>query len=138
MKLTKTTDYALRVLIHLASASQTSLTMGAMASALNIPYDNLSKLIQSMARNNLVITRPGKRGGVQLAKDPDNISLRDVVETIEGPIQLSDCLFDFSAGCALNCGCQLKFVLNDLQEQVGMLFGNVSIKKMIKKDGVTR
>jgi Rrf2 family protein len=117
MKLTKSADFALRIVIYLASPQGKGATMPLLAERLSIPYNNLSKLVQLLAKAQVLQTRQGKNGGVSLMRRPDQISLKTVIDVIDGPTRLTECLVnkDF---CSLNDMCQLKNVLGDVQRQI--------------------
>lgn len=117
MKLTKSADFALRIVIFLASTQGKGATMPLLAERLAIPYNNLSKLVQLLAKAQVLQTRQGKNGGVSLLRRPDQISLKTVIDVIDGPTRLTECLVnkDF---CSLNESCQLKSALGDVQRQI--------------------
>jgi Rrf2 family protein len=128
MKLTKSADFALRIVIHLAQNPSGS-TMPFLAETLNVPYNNLSKLIQQMARGGIIQTRQGKNGGVALIS-PENLSIKDVVQLIDGPTRLSECLknHDF---CSRVGECKLKGVLADIQHDIDHLLDSYKIAQLV-------
>lgn len=93
MQITRQTEYAVRVMLELSR-----LPKGEMLSARDIserqqvPEVFLKKTIQILARAGLVHTQRGPRGGVQLAKDPAEITLADILVAVEGPVALNLCL----------------------------------------------
>lgn len=93
MQLTRAADYAVRVMIHLATLPEgTRVQRNALAEATDVPESFMSKVLQGLVRARLVVSRRGVEGGFELAKDAEQISLLNVVEAIEGPIQLNFCL----------------------------------------------
>jgi len=93
MELTRKGDYAVRVVVELASepAGATVRTVD-LGRRTGVPRAYLTKIIQALAREGLVRTQRGTRGGVALVPRPQAISLRRVVEALEGPIRLNRCL----------------------------------------------
>ena len=89
MKLTKSADYALRILIYLAGKEQ-QITNTALSKALEVPYHNLTKIIQHLARSEVIRSKKGKNGGITLNKRPEDISVRQVISIIDGPLNLSE------------------------------------------------
>jgi len=93
VQITRQTEYAVRVMLELSR-----LPKGEMLSARDIserqqvPEVFLKKTIQILARAGLVHTQRGPRGGVQLAKDPAEITLADILVAVEGPVALNLCL----------------------------------------------
>ncbi len=93
MQLTRAADYAVRVMIHLASLPPgTRLPLNTLAAAVNVPESFLSKVLQSLTRAGLVASRRGTDGGFTLATGTNGTSMLDVIQAIDGPIQLNVCL----------------------------------------------
>ena len=129
MKLTKSTDYALRLLIYLAEQSHL-VTMKALSVQLHIPYDNLTKIVQKLAKYQFVYTEQGKYGGVMMNKCASMISLQDIIALIDGPTQLSECQQN-PQSCGLSCTCQLKHVFGNLEYKINQLFNQITIKDVM-------
>ena len=103
MQLTRAADYAVRVMIHLASQLDASVvSKSLLAKAAEAPESFLSKILQSLARAGLVQARRGVDGGFSLLPRGAQASLLDVVEAVDGPIALNVCLASYchrAAGC---------------------------------------
>src|ERR1700687_1882745 len=99
MQLTRAADYAVRVMIHLASQPEgTVISKTILAKASEAPESFLSKILQSLARAGLIRARRGIVGGFTLLERGAEASLLDVVESIDGPIALNICL-----GAGVSC-----------------------------------
>lgn len=93
MRLTREGDYAVRVLVDLAGRPVGEVVRtDDLTRTTGVPRAYLAKIIQLLSRASLVQTRQGPRGGVFLLKDPSTITLRHMVEAVEGPIHLNRCL----------------------------------------------
>ncbi len=93
MQLTREGDYAVRVLVALAGRPGGDLVRTKdLTLATGVPRAYLAKIVQALARVGLVRTRQGPGGGVMLGRDPAGITLRQMVEAVEGPIHLNRCL----------------------------------------------
>ena len=93
MQLTRAADYAVRVMIHLASQPEGSVvSKNLLAKASEAPESFLSKILQAMARAGLIQARRGVEGGFMLLGRGMQASLLDVVESIDGPVALNVCL----------------------------------------------
>lgn len=93
MELTRRGDYAVRVVVELASApADTVLRTADLSRRTGVPRPYLTKIVQALAEQGLVRTRRGAQGGVTLLPPPGAISLRRVIEAVEGPIRLNRCL----------------------------------------------
>lgn len=91
LRLSQTTGYAIKSLGFL-SESGGSVQTADIARNTAIPGAYLPKIIQALARGGLVVARRGIGGGVTLARPPREISLLQVVEAVEGPEWIGDCL----------------------------------------------
>ena len=93
MQLTRAADYAVRVMIHLASQPEgTVVSKSVLADASGAPESFLSKILQAMARAGLIQARRGVEGGFFLQERGAQASLLDVVESIDGPVAVNVCL----------------------------------------------
>jgi Rrf2 family protein len=93
MQLTRAADYAVRVMIYLASQPEGAVVSKSnLAKAAEAPESFLSKILQSLARAGLIQARRGTVGGFSLLSRGAGASLLDVVEAIDGPIALNICL----------------------------------------------
>jgi len=88
---TRRTDYGIRALIFLANADVLPAKAGAIARAMDIPPGFLPQILQELQRARLVTSRPGPTGGYALSRGADDITIRQVVEALEGPLDTSEC-----------------------------------------------
>jgi len=95
-----------------------------------IPYNNLAKIVQTLAKGQIVQTRQGKNGGVALLRRSDQISLKTVIDLIDGPTRLSECLVNKDS-CSLNMFCQLKSALGDVQRQIDSILDKKKISSFV-------
>jgi len=93
MQLTRAADYAVRVMVHLAApAAEPRLSLPALAKATGAPQSFLSKVLQELARSGLIASQRGHRGGFAIAQRGRQASIRQVIEAVDGPVQLNLCL----------------------------------------------
>lgn len=89
--ISQTAQYALRAIVCLASKAETPTTTERLAALTKVPVNYLSKVMQTLARGNLVTSRPGKSGGYLLKQPPEAISLLMVIEAIDPLLQPEPC-----------------------------------------------
>ena len=93
MRLTREGDYAVRVVVDLAGRPPGAMVRTEeLTRTTQVSKAYLAKIIQLLSRAGLVQTQQGPRGGVRLGRDPAAITLREMVEAVEGPIFLNRCL----------------------------------------------
>jgi Rrf2 family protein len=108
MQITRQADYALRAMLYLTrlgdgKKAATSL----IADEKRIPPSFLAKIISQLSIAGLIHTYRGAHGGVSLARAPEEITVLEVVEAIDGPIALNDCTHD-PADCPFGEDCPLR------------------------------
>ena len=129
MRLTKSVDFSMRILIFLAK-SQAPVTMPELSSRLHISYNHLSKLIQRLRKEGLIKTIQGKSGGIFLLKNPSEIDLKMVVDLMDGPTMLSQCLGDVSA-CHLDAECKFKMALLNVQTKINDEMKKIKLEELL-------
>ena len=93
MQLTRGADYAVRVMIYLATLPEEQRALlPDLALATEAPESFLSKVLQSLAHAKLIVSRRGKAGGFAILPHGREASMRQVIEAIDGPICLNVCL----------------------------------------------
>jgi Rrf2 family protein len=118
MQITRQADYAVRAVLHLARVGGAErFATSAIAREQNIPPSFLAKIISQLSIAGLLHTSRGARGGVSLARDPKDITLLEVVEAIDGPIQLNECLGE-DGSCMFENNCPIKPVWCDVQNEL--------------------
>jgi len=98
MQLTRAADYAVRVMIHMAGLPLgTTVRLRTLATAVVVPENFLAKVLQTLSRAGMVLSRRGPDGGFELVPSSMQATILDVVDAVEGPVQLNSCLGE--SGC---------------------------------------
>ncbi|MBK7317295.1 Rrf2 family transcriptional regulator [Candidatus Villigracilis affinis] len=136
MQITRQADYAVRAVLHLARTGDQRTATSMIAEEQHIPPSFLAKIISQLSIAGLLHTSRGARGGVTLAREAKDITLLEVIEAIDGPIQLNECVGD-NGICSFDDSCPLRPVWCDAQEElVGRLKGT-NFADMIAKNTAT-
>jgi Rrf2 family protein len=118
MQITRQADYAVRAVLHLAQIKNGDrAATSIVAKEQHIPPSFLAKIISQLSIAGLLHTSRGARGGVTLARDPKDITLLEVIEAIDGPIQLNECVGD-SGACTFDSDCPIKTVWCEAQDEL--------------------
>jgi Rrf2 family protein len=136
MQVSRKIDYALRAVIHLANeeSSKRACSVAAIASRERIPRQFLEKIVQELIHKGLVQSRRGPRGGYVLARPADQVTFRDVIEAVEGPITLNVCVGEH-ADCFLLGTCGMQRVWQEGQRRVLELFDRTTIADVSRPGG---
>ncbi len=118
MKISRGTDYGIQGILYLARqpSSKVSLLRD-VAQAQNVPETYLAKIFQDLAKAGLVRSHRGAKGGFSLARPSSQITLRQIIEALQGPISLNRCL-DIREGCPNSETCPVSEVLRKAQQQL--------------------
>ena len=118
MQITRQADYAIRAVRYLAKQGPNHRSAtSTVAQEMKIPPSFLAKIISQLSIAGLLHTSRGARGGVSLARDAKEISLLDVVEAIDGPILLNECVGD-PADCEFSDDCLVHPIWVEAQESM--------------------
>ena len=118
MQITRQADYAVRAVLYLAHlGTNERAATSTVAEEQRIPPSFLAKIISQLSIAGLLHTSRGARGGVTLAREPQDISLLEVIEAIDGPIQLNECVGEDSL-CTFDDDCPLRPVWSDAQNEL--------------------
>jgi Rrf2 family nitric oxide-sensitive transcriptional repressor len=113
MRLTRYTDYALRVLLYLGTHPDKLATIGEIATYHNISRNHLMKVVHQLGALGYIDTLRGKGGGIRLAHKPEEIILGDVVRHTEENLEIVECFTPGNSECIIQPGCRLKTVLDE-------------------------
>jgi Rrf2 family protein len=118
MQITRQADYAVRAMVYLTQLGpDRRAATSQIAQEKQIPPSFLAKIVSQLSVAGLLNTSRGAKGGVSLAKSPGEISLLEVVEAIDGPILLNECVGD-GQDCAFGESCEIKAVWCDAQREL--------------------
>lgn len=95
MKITQEADYGFRVVLYLSKLGYgEKIEAKVISEEENIPLRFLLKLLRKLTQKGIIKSFRGINGGYSLNKQPKDISLRDIIEAIDGPIYINRCLYD--------------------------------------------
>ena len=112
MRLNTQTDYALRLLMHLAVNSSRLVTIQEVADRFSISKNHLMKLASTLTREGFVTSVRGRSGGLKLARPPERITVGAIVRCMENDFALVECFQAERSECLITPACRLKGVLN--------------------------
>jgi Rrf2 family protein len=131
MEITRQADYAVRIVLDLAERNHGGVERSDdVARRQVVPRAYFTKVVQALVRAGYVRTLRGARGGIQLARDPDAITLRQVIEAVEGPIYLNRCL-SHPGECSLERACAAHPVWERVQDILTRELEAVTVSQMI-------
>ena len=134
MKLSTRGKYGLYAMIFLAQHEGEGPQSLKAFAALGTPEAYLEQLLGTLRRADLVKTVRGAQGGYQLSRDPSQITARDIIEAMEGPLNFSDCVSGADNACDRSENCPAKGVWAYLTGQVNGLLDGITLSDMVQQN----
>lgn len=129
-KLSKKADYGLIAVKHLAMhRNEHACSATEIAEEYGISTMLMAKVLQKLARQQIVTAKHGASGGYLLAKDPDRISALDVISAIDGPVLITSCVTSHG-NCGTSDKCSIREPLRRVNESILGVLSNVTISQM--------
>ena len=127
----QTVEYALRAVVHLASEAPAPLTTEQIAAKTLVPRAYLSKVLQSLGRAGLVHSQRGMGGGMTLTREPDQMTILDVVNAVEPIQRIRTCPLGLAAhGVRL---CPLHRRVDDALAMVEEAFAKSTLAELLRE-----
>lgn len=133
MRFTRHTDYALRVLMHLALNQDRLCSIGEIARTYGVSHNHLTKVVVGLTRQGFVATVRGRAGGLRLARPAGEIGVGAVIRSTEEGRELADCL-----GCLLSPACGLTGVLAEATAALFAVLDRHTVADLVGKRAAMR
>jgi Rrf2 family protein len=129
-KLSKKADYGLIAAAHLAHNEGVSCSSAKdIADAYGIPYPLMAKILQRLAKNGILVSQHGTRGGYYLAKPASQITAFDVIDAIDGPVRITSCVTT-RGECDQSAHCIVREPLGKVNDRVIHALSEVTLSGM--------
>jgi Rrf2 family protein len=130
LQISRKIDYGLRAMIHLASLPEGRIaSLQDLSSTLHLPREFLAKILKVLAGRGIVRSARGAHGGYQLARSARDISFLEVIEAVEGPVQLNICL-DHKDRCDVSASCTMYHVWKSGQDRMLEVYRRTTIAEL--------
>jgi len=130
IRISRETDYAILLLVHLARRPPGRVvTAREIADHTGISRPMVSKILKALARGGLLHSHRGARGGYSLPRSPEEISIAEVIEAIEGPIAITECSGE-EGSCTLEAGCPVRVNWRDISAVIRSALAGVPLARM--------
>lgn len=132
IKLSNLADYAVELMCCIALKPRDIHSSAGLAEMTRIPLPTVSKILGTMVRAHLLTSHRGLNGGFSLANEASNISIADIIEAVDGPVQLTNCLGDDISDCDRVSSCGTRSQWYRINEAVKGALGSVLLSQMIE------
>lgn len=134
MQLKLTTDYAIRTMVYLAAQSGIT-SVAEIGNKMGISENYLMKVLKALKDAGLVAGYQGKRGGYAISRKPEEVSLWDIVEVMEGTTKINRCL-EMDNFCSRHGThfCAIRKYYQQLQDQMEEYLSAITIDQVLKSE----
>lgn len=134
MNITREADYAIRVISNLALAEKDErVSASTLSEQETIPQQFLLKILRKLRQKGLIKSFMGVNGGYILNAEPEDITFRDVIEAIDGPIYINACLHDRRECNRYPINCIVHKRLRTVQEQLVENLESINFKNLFEE-----
>jgi Rrf2 family nitric oxide-sensitive transcriptional repressor len=131
--LTLHADYSLRVLLYLAARPGGLVSTQEVSEAYGISKNHLVRVVQALGKEGFIEVRPGRTGGITLARLPAEISLGQVFRATEPDFHLVECFNKEENTCPIAPACGLKGVLYEAREAFLAVLDKYTLADVMKR-----
>ncbi len=134
MQFTKAEEYGMQGVLHLADKGKDQVTpLSEISEARDIPEKFLAKIFQALSRSGILRSHRGVRGGFTLAKSPSDITVKEVLESIQGPYHLTKCIPDPDS-CPRSSICAMRDLLVKAEERLLEVFTEHTLEDVVRME----
>ncbi len=134
MVITRATEYAIRTVIFLAQQPKDEIVLKKdICRTQDVTPAFLTKILQPLIKTGIVSSQRGVGGGFLLAKNPDEITLLDILQAEEGPLKLNHCLVDADS-CQREEHCSAHQVWSEVQGEMIKVLQRYSISELVRRE----
>lgn len=138
MQISKFSDYALRILIHLATHEDGLMSTREIAQMQKLPFNHLAKISQWLTHEGYVESLRGRNGGMRLALPPEAISIGGLLRKSERGTPLVECMKEDGGCCVMTPACGLLPILNEAQEMFFATLDSKTLQDVLNGNGGMR
>ena len=134
IRLNRETDYGIGILTLIAREPKGRFNAASLAATLGLPQPVVSKILKHLARRDVLVSYRGAKGGYGLARDPEDISIAEIITVLEGPIALTECIEAGQDACQYGDHCNMSNVWSHINDVVLKSLSAISLAEMTQAD----
>ena len=132
-RLSKATDYGIVLLAQLASDSRAEpQNARELAACSDLPVPMVSKVLKALAREGLLVSQRGAKGGYSLAREPEELTVSEMIRVLEGPVALTDCAIG-PAHCEHETMCAVREPWQQISRVVDRALADVTLADLVRR-----
>ncbi len=129
IRITKQTDYGIVLLTHLGAHAERTYNAPELSAEARLPLPMVSKILKLLAKEGLLASHRGVKGGYSLSRSPEEISMAEIVAALEGPIAITECI-SVESDCTHEAVCPVRGNWHRINEAVRRALEGISLAEM--------
>lgn len=131
IRITRQTDYGIIILTHMASVRIDRVhTTRDLAEWTGLPVPMVSKILKTLAREGLLESQRGVKGGYRLRRDPARVTVGEIISALEGPIGITECASS-PGSCEHESGCPVRVNWQKISGAVREALDHIPLREMV-------
>jgi len=131
-RFSKKMDYSLLLLTDLSRRNGDLVPASELARKYELSLDLVAGLLKNLARNGFISSVRGKQGGYKISSDPGDVSLKDLIHVVDGPVTLTECGHTAqNTNCRISSICGSKAKMQQITHKVNQILGDVNLQEII-------
>lgn len=132
IRMSKSTDYAVVLMTYIASEkAERTFTARDLTSTSHLPAPMVSKILKALTRGGVLNSHRGVKGGYSLARSPEDISIAEILEALEGPLAIMQCIGEVPS-CGIESLCPSRTSWQRINAAVQATLDGISLEEMAR------
>src|SRR5574340_866886 len=130
LRVTKLADYGIVMLTHIANHSGVTHNARDISQEVRLPLPVASKVLKMLARQGILASQRGTKGGYGLARRPQEITVAQIIRALEGPIAVTECTDTVNGDCGLETGCPVRTNWHRINQAIHEALEKITLAEM--------
>ena len=133
IRMTRLTDYGIVLLTYFArDTDRTMHNARDIARAARLPLPTVNKILKALTRKGLLLSTRGVKGGYNLARRPEEISMADIIAATEGPVAITQCTVSLPGSCTQELACPVHLNWQKINDAIRTALESVTLYEMAR------
>jgi FeS assembly SUF system regulator len=130
IRMTKQADYGIVLMTHMAGEPDRQFTAGELAEETRLPAPTVSKILKMLARQHLLSSHRGVKGGYSLARETAAITMAQIISALDGPIAITECIDDSPGECSQEPSCSVRGNWQRINDAIRLALESITLAEM--------
>ncbi|MGH7162730.1 MAG: SUF system Fe-S cluster assembly regulator [Planctomycetota bacterium] len=132
LRITKQADYGIVLLTRFTGNGERSVHNARdLAAETRLPLPTVSKILKALARDGLLLSHRGVKGGYSLARPAREVSVADIIRALDGPIAMTECLDIEGSDCGIESCCPVRSNWARINRAVRLALAGIPLTEMV-------